>query len=64
MVFFSWTRVLCSCINVSSVKMSRKPVGSDLFFPGGCFIVESDVPQPDFKHDVFIGSAQQLTKHL
>lgn len=26
-------------------------------------MVESDVPQPDFKHDVFIGSAQQLTKH-
>lgn len=34
------------------------------FFSGGCFIVESDVPQPDFKHDVFIGRAQQLTKQL
>lgn len=72
-VFFSWTRELCSCISVSSVKMdmkmSWKPVGSHLFFfffffPGGCLMVESDVPQPDFKHDVFIGSAQQLTKHL
>lgn len=39
--------------------MSWKPVGSHLF-PGGCFVVESDVPQPDFKQDVFIGSAQQL----
>lgn len=28
-----------------------------IFFPGGCFIVESDVPQPDFKHDIFIGTA-------
>lgn len=27
------------------------------FFPGGCFVVESDVPQPDFKHNVFIGTA-------
>lgn len=64
--------MLCSCISASSVKMdmkmSWKPVGSHLwfvfFFPGGCFIVESDVPQPDFKHDVFIGRAQQLTKQL
>lgn len=53
----------CVLLFKLDMKMSWKPVGSHLF-PGGCLIVESDVPQPDFKHDVFIGRAQQLTEHL
>lgn len=66
--FFSWTRVVflyqCVFCEIGQENELETSWFSSLFFPGGCFIVESDVPQPDFKHDVFIGSAQQLTKHL
>lgn len=34
------------------------------FFPSGCFTVESDVPPPNLKYDVFGGTAEQQRKHL
>lgn len=34
------------------------------FFPCGCFMVESDVPPPNLKYDVFGRTAEQQRKHL
>lgn len=76
-VVFVCTVLLCSvpkclCLCEETKKKNRggkflttvvQPIGAQLR-PGGRFFVESDVPRSDFKRDVFIGTARQLTKHL